>query len=1061
MGSCFAREIRRRLIAKGFNYITEEAHHPAAIHASAAWERAFNDFLTEYSASSQTVFREFTYEGDYLPYVDGKPRYQGVRSFLESRDISLPFGSTDDAPGFETICAIGNLKNRYFNDLLQQGQIEIYQSTIDLINQLKKQGIKIGVASSSKNCRAILAAAKLEDLFGTRVDGIVSEDLGLTGKPSPDIFLTAAKNLGSTADRSIVFEDANSGVQAGRDGNFGLVVGLARAGNIRELLVHGADLVVEDLSELPLNQINDWFICGLEEDSWTILYHDYEPENEGMRETLLTVGNGYFATRGALEEQSANEINYPGTYIAGLYNQLETELHGQRISNEDLVNAPNWLPIKFKIDQGEWIDINEVEILEITRRLDLRSGLLTKKLLIKDSQGRETQIQSQRFVSMLNPHLAGLRYQLTPINYSGTVSIISTIQGGVINGGVKRYKALNSKHLQLVQAGSSRDTCHLEVITSQSKIRIAEAVKLQVDLNGQELDTDFSHLHDGEEIYSTITIPVEEHSTIGIDKIVSIYTSQDWDTDAPLQSALSTLENKASFDEIYQDSVASWQQIWNQVDIQILGDRWTQKLIRLNLYHILTSASPHNSGIDASIPARGLHGEAYRGHIFWDELFILPLLSLTLPDITRSALMYRYKRIQAARDYAHQFGYNGAMYPWQSGSTGREETQIIHLNPLSGEWGPDNSALQRHVSLAIAYNIWFYVQATGDRQFLEDCGGEMFLEICRFWSSATSFNEDTNRYEIHRIMGPDEFHEGYPDSSEGGLSNNAYTNIMVIWALSKAEEILGNISDAAQEHLMKKIQLTNEELEKWSQIRASLRIPINDSGIIEQFDGFFSLQELDWSHYKAKYGDIHRMDRIIKNEGKSPDAYQVIKQADALMAFYNLDPDQIEDLITQTNQIWNGSLLEKNIQYYLKRTSHGSTLSFLTHAYLCSLIDDKELSWKFFQKAMRSDYEDIQGGTTGEGIHAGVMAGSIYHVLRVYGGISFQDGELHCNPSLPDHWRELSFKVAFRDQGYRFKVNPSSVQARSISSDRSQIIYRGKPIQLSNSKWEEIYTKQE
>jgi beta-phosphoglucomutase family hydrolase len=1028
---------------------------------SAAWERAFNDYLTEYSASSQTTFREFTYEGDYLPYVDGKPRYQGVRSFLESRDISLPFGNTDDAPGFETICAIGNLKNRYFNDLLQQGQIEIYQSTIDLINQLKKHGIRIGVASSSKNCRAILAAAKLEDLFGTRVDGIVSEDLGLTGKPSPDIFLTATKNLDSTADRSIVFEDANSGVQAGRDGNFGLVVGLARAGNKRELLVHGADLVVEDLSELPLNKINDWFTSDLEEDSWTILYHDYKPENEGIRETLLTVGNGYFATRGALEEQSANEINYPGTYIAGLYNRLETELHGQMICNEDFVNCPNWLPVHFKIDRGEWVDLNNVEILEITRSLDLQSGLLTKKLLINDSKGRITQIKSRRFASMDDPHLAGLRYELTPLNYSGTVSVRSSIQGGVINAGVERYKALNSKHLQIVQAGGSGVTSHLEVVTSQSEIHIAEAVKLHVDLDGQELAPEFTHIEDGSEICTTVTLQIEKGNSVGIEKLVSIYTSQDWDTETPLQCALDSLEDISRFDDIYQNSVASWKQIWNQVDIQIQGDRWTQKLIRLNLYHILASASPNNSGIDASIPARGLHGEAYRGHIFWDELFILPLLSLTLPDITRAALKYRYKRIQAARDYAHQFGYNGAMYPWQSGSTGKEETQIIHLNPLSGEWGPDNSALQRHVSLAIAYNIWFYYLATGDRRFLENCGGEMFLEICRFWSSAVSFNKDSGRYEIHRVMGPDEFHEGYPDSSEGGLSNNAYTNIMVIWALSTAEDILGNIRDAAREHLMKKIQLTNEELEKWSQIRESLRIPINDSGIIEQFDGFFSLQELDWSHYKAKYGDIHRMDRIIKNEGKSPDAYLVIKQADALMAFYNLDPDQIEDLITQTNQSWKVSLLEKNIQYYLKRTSHGSTLSFLTHAYLCSLIDDKELSWKFFQKALRSDYEDIQGGTTGEGIHAGVMAGSIYHVLRVYGGISFQNGELHCNPSLPDHWRELGFQVTYRDQGFRIRVTPSSVRAKSISSNRSQLIYRGKPIQLTNSKWEEIYTKQE
>ena len=217
------------------------------------------------------------------------------------------------------------------------------------------------------------------------------------------------------------------------------------------------------------------------------------------------------------------------------------------------------------------------------------------------------------------------------------------------------------------------------------------------------------------------------------------------------------------------------------MDVKIEGDRLAQKLLRLHLYHLITSLSPHNANIDASITARGLHGEAYRGHIFWDELFILPLYNIHFPEMSKAALMYRYRRLDAARKYAKDYGYEGAMFPWQSGSDGREETQVVHLNPLTGKWGDDYSSLQRHVSLAIAYNIWQYFHVTEDKDFMAKYGAEMFLEICRFWASKSKLNPATGRYEIKNVMGPDEFHEKYHESEEGGLKDNTYTNLMVVW----------------------------------------------------------------------------------------------------------------------------------------------------------------------------------------------------------------------------------------------------------------------------------------
>ncbi|HOR42645.1 MAG TPA: trehalose-phosphatase [Atribacterota bacterium] len=231
----------------------------ATIHAR-SWKIVFDDYLRLRAKRNGEPFQEFTYQDDYLTYVDGKPRYKGVQNFLASRNIHLPFGDPADPPDKETICGIGNKKNQLFDKLLQEEGAEVFESTIALIKDLKNNGIRVGVASSSKNCRAVLKSVQLEDLFETIVDGIVSQELNLKGKPEGDIFLTAAKNLGSFPEDSVVVEDATSGVEAGRNGEFGLVLGVARENNEKELAKYGADLVVSDLAEININLINDWFL---------------------------------------------------------------------------------------------------------------------------------------------------------------------------------------------------------------------------------------------------------------------------------------------------------------------------------------------------------------------------------------------------------------------------------------------------------------------------------------------------------------------------------------------------------------------------------------------------------------------------------------------------------------------------------------------------------------------------------------------------------------------------------------------------------------------------------
>jgi trehalose/maltose hydrolase-like predicted phosphorylase len=471
----------------------------------------------------------------------------------------------------------------------------------------------------------------------------------------------------------------------------------------------------------------------------------------------------------------------------------------------------------------------------------------------------------------------------------------------------------------------------------------------------------------------------------------------------------------------------------------------------------MVTLSPHNQDIDAGIPARGLHGEAYRGHIFWDELFILPFYYINFKEVARSVLIYRYRRLDAARRYALEHGFRGAMFPWQSGSDGREETQVMHLNPVSGEWGPDHSALQRHVSLAIAYNTWMYYWISGDRRFMEDYGAELLFEICRFWVSKSNLEPLSGRYSISGVMGPDEFHEHSPGSDEGGLRDNAYTNIMVAWMLEKAFILMESLPAVTMRKVYGKIGLSQEETSQWRSVAAGLRLVISPEGIIAQYDGYFGLKELDWQAYRAKYGNIYRMDRLLKAEGRSPDEFKVAKQADTLMTFYNLEKPEADRILSRLGYSLPEDYLQRNLRYYLDRTSHGSTLSRVVHARLANLAGDAGLGWRLYLDALTSDYQDIQGGTTAEGIHAGVMAGTVWIAINTFGGLDLSEDHPSFDPRLPDHWRSLSFGFDFRGAGYECELSYGSLRIRAEGEGSGfRITVQGHEHWIRSNEWAEI-----
>jgi trehalose/maltose hydrolase-like predicted phosphorylase len=747
---------------------------------------------------------------------------------------------------------------------------------------------------------------------------------------------------------------------------------------------------------------------------FALTYEGFNSAEEGLREALTSTGNGYMCTRGAAEWEDADGVHYPGTYIHGVYNRETTILRGFPVLNEDLVNLPNWLVLKLRIEGEEAFGLADVEVLEYRHELDIRNAMVIRKVRFRDDAGRETTVYSRRFVSMADVHQAGIEWTLTPENWSGRVEVVSALDGRVTNRGVARYRELVGRHLE--PAGPRTfgpEVIALKVETRQSNLYVSEAARTRAFDERGPLAVERTLYQMEDYIQQVVAFVVRQGVPVRVEKMVALFTSRDPATSDTLVKAGTSALRYAGFGEALQRHASAWDELWRVCDIELPGDDRVQLLLRLHICHVLQVCSRHTADLDAGVPARGLNGEAYRGHVFWDELYVYPFLNFRMPEVTRELLMYRYRRLGEARAEALEAGFRGAMFPWQSGSEGKEETQRIHLNPMSGRWEPDLSHNQRHVNAAIFYNIWHYFQATQDLAFLRDYGAEMMLELARFWASIAHFNPERQRYEIHGVMGPDEFHEKYPGAEEAGLRNNAYTNVMVAWLCSIAEHVLSLVPATRAEALRHKLGIEDGELRTWEDMSRRMFVPFHGDRIISQFEGYDELEELDWDAYRAKYGNIQRLDRILRAEGDDPNRYKLAKQADTVMLFFLFSRDELQPLFERLGYEYGPDTARKNIEYYDRRTSHGSTLSFIAHAGVLAALDP-EGSWQRFLVALESDVGDVQGGTTQEGIHMGVMSGTLDLVQRGYAGTHIREGVLYFDPRLPRRHDGLSFSMQFQ-----------------------------------------------
>ncbi|MDR5763072.1 glycoside hydrolase family 65 protein [Caballeronia sp. LZ035] len=604
----------------------------------------------------------------------------------------------------------------------------------------------------------------------------------------------------------------------------------------------------------------------------------FRPEDELRRESIFGLGNGVLFVRGSAPEARLSDpwrvsgdgvasLHYPGLYRAGLYDLAAVKAGGHFVRMTSAPRLPNATVLAVRRPEGPWLGCSRAELLEYRHAVDSRSGLASRRLVLRDPYGT-TQIEETRFVSHANPWLIGLRWTVTACDWDGALEIGTGIDAGVRNGIVESQRPLEPRHLMDLSHIDARDGISCTVFRLAATASTV-AIAARIDLNGQRTTAaDWTAWNEPDARFMLRRLRVAKGVPLGIDRIVAVRTSRDATAAEPVEAACEEVRRADRAQRLQEAHCRAWTPSWDASRISS-DDASLTSALNLRAFQVRQTVSAHSAREDVGVPARGWQ-EGYQAHVFWDDLFVLPEAARSASALAKGPLMYRYRRLDAARYAAQSSGLRGALYPWRSATTGEEETPAFRYNPLNGHWMRDNTHLERHVGAAIAWSVVRYVFMSGDDTFLRSCGAEMIVEIARMWSSLVEWNAATGRYDIGRVMGPDEYHDAYPGSAQAGVVNNAYTNVMAMWTLWSARDILADLPPDDRAALTAKLDLANDEPERWCAIASRLSVPFLADGSIAQFEGFDRLRQV--SDPRAFAHDGNRTDWALEKKGDTTNA---------------------------------------------------------------------------------------------------------------------------------------------------------------------------------------------
>ena len=731
---------------------------------------------------------------------------------------------------------------------------------------------------------------------------------------------------------------------------------------------------------------------------WLIREDNWVKDLQGIRESQLALGNGFLGSRAVLEEIPYD--SKPGTYIAGLYDNV-----GSQVS--ELMNLPN--PFNFKITaEGEKMGVATMDVIDHRRVLNLQQGLLIRRSVFQDTRGRKYDYQSMRFVSMHNKNIGLMQVIFTPLDDKAEITIETGIDTSIHNAGTATEG--RKKHFKVRELGQFNNEGYLIVESFGKQHKVIFRSGFYYEINHKKIaakDNVFSlKLKKNQTVIFTKMFYINAFSNeVDIEKIKT-------KTEKEFRKAFST-----KFSTHLQNHTKQWTRLWDNAGILIWGAPEIEKNMRFNIYHMLICA-PHDNG-RSSIGAKALTSEGYRGHIFWDtEIFLLPFYLYVMPEAAKNILLYRYKRLDAAREIAKQNGYKGVMFPWESAGVGKDETPD-RARDLDGKIIKIHTgSLEHHITADIAYAFYHYYNVVGDDKFFNEYGYEVMFETARFWASRVTYNKRKKVYEIKNVIGPDEFHED--------VNNNAFTNMMAKWNLLTAYKLICSLKkkdSKCLKDITQKISLSKKEPLAWKNIASRMRISISKKQVIEQFDGYFKKKNIKIKSWDENFIPIITDKLTPRDYNKT----QLIKQADVIMLLYLL------------SDAFNAKTKKANYEYYIDRTIHKSSLSLPVHASMAVELGDKNRSFRYFNAALHADLSNLHKNTH-EGVHAACIGGTWQVLVNSFAGIRIYKEVLTINPSLPKMWHKIALKIHFRKNLIKLEISNEKIKLEFVPGNKKRKI---------------------
>jgi hypothetical glycosyl hydrolase len=746
--------------------------------------------------------------------------------------------------------------------------------------------------------------------------------------------------------------------------------------------------------------------------NWILSEKQFDIRYQGKCESILALGNGYLGVRAALEESYIGQTR--DLFVAGTFNQF----HPDEVT--ELPNAADITEFQITLN-SELFTLDTGKILTYCRYLNIKDAELVREVLWQSPKNETFKLEFKRFVSLDDLHTIAFKLKVVPLTSDAVVTIKTGIDGRMTNSGSQHFsegdkQVYDRKYMQLVQTTTESDIDFVLCTTCQG--------------NGQ-YETEFGV--ERRRIYGVYEFQAQKDIGIVFEKVSNIFTSRDKEyiegcnIKSLKQDSLKHLKQISAYgyDGLFLKSKEKWSAYWRDVEINIVSkDQEDILAIRFAQYHLLIMTPMHDCRFN--IGAKGLSGEGYKGHVFWDtEIFMLPYFQYNMPDIARQLLLYRYNNLEGARNKAVKFGYKGAMFPWETAFSGEEETpEWAALNIMTGKptrvWA---GLKEHHVTADIAYTVWQYYLSTHDVYFMEHYGYEMIFECAWFWCSRLYWNSKLERFEIMDVIGPDEYTEH--------IDNNAYTNYMAHYVISIAIHLY-ELLECENKALFDKLNFIlnlKERYKTYKQAADKLYLPVADEeGVLPQDDTFLSKMEIDITQYRLN--NLKQSILLDYSRNQVID-FQVLKQADVIMLFHTL-----------RNQ-FDQKTVERSWHYYESRTIHDSSLSHAVHGLVAAYIKDIKAAYSFFKEASMIDMgqNPISSNT---GVHAASMGGIWMMVVLGFGGVFNNEGKLELNPLLPDEWSKLSFSIWWQGKKLYIDITKASIIINTGSREDFNITVYGK-----------------